>query len=263
VVPALGLLAVLYAGALVGALRVSFLPLGGNIGDASPAAWQALFSDPAFVDALVFTLRITAVSTVLAAVGGVLLALALRGRGTGIRVIGALPVPVPHLIVATSAVLWLAPGGLADRLLGALPLDLIRDSGGIGVIAVYVYKEAPFIALLVLATMGQSLRGREEAAMVFGAGGLQRAAWVLWPAIRTPLVLGSVIVAAFAIGAFEVPLTVGPNYPPTLATYAFESTQGDVIAGEGRAAAALLVSGVLATALAAVAVRLARSVEGG
>ena len=99
--------------------------------------------------------------------------------------------------------------------------------------------------------------------MVFGAGGLQRAAWVLWPAIRTPLVLGSVIVAAFAIGAFEVPLTVGPNYPPTLATYAFESTQGDVIAGEGRAPAALLVSGVLATALAAVAVRLARSVEGG
>ena len=260
--PAMALLATLFAGSLIGALKVSLLPLGGGPGDAGLDQWQSLLSDPAFVDALLFTLKIAAISTGLAAAFGVLLALALRGRGAGTRLLGALPVPVPHLIVATSAVLWLAPGGLADRLLGAVPIDVIRDSGGIGVIGVYVFKEAPFIALLVLATMGRSLRQREEAAMVFGAGRAQRAAWVIWPAIRIPLLLGSVIVAAFAIGAFEVPLTVGPNYPPTLATYAFEATSNDVIAGQGRAAAAVLTAGALAVALAAIAVRLARSVEG-
>ena len=69
--------------------------------------------------------------------------------------------------------------------------------------------------------------------MVLGASPLQRLRWVIWPAVRRPLLLGSAIVAAFTIGAFEVPLTVGPNYPPTLATYAFEATQGDVISGRG------------------------------
>jgi len=58
-----------------------------------------------------------------------------------------------------------------------------------------------------------------------------------------------------------VPLAIGPNYPPTLSAYAFEATSGDVIAGEGHAAAALLVAGLIATALALVAVRAARGVD--
>jgi len=129
------------------------------------------------------------------------------------------------------------------------------------VIAVYVYKEAPFIALLTLAAMGSSLRRREEAAAVFGAGRLRTALWVAWPTVRGPVLIGSVIVSAFAIGGLETPLAVGPSYPPTLAEYALESTQGDLVAGEARAAAALLLAGLLAIALAAIAVRFARSLE--
>lgn len=260
--PALALLGLLFAGALAGALKVSLVPLGGGLGDVSLRSWDELLADPAFVEGLLFTVRIALASTVLAAVAGVGLALALRRRGVALRSLAALPVPVPHLLVAVVAVVWLAPGGLADRVLGGLPVNLIRDPGGLGVTLVYVYKEAPFIALLVLAAMGRALEQREEAASVLGANRRQRAAWVLWPAIRGPLVIGCVIVAAFAIGAFEVPLAVGPNYPPTLASYAFEATQGDVIAGEGRAAAGLLVAGLLTIALASVAVRFARSVEG-
>jgi putative spermidine/putrescine transport system permease protein len=74
-------------------------------------------------------------------------------------------------------------------------------------------------------------------------------------------VVGSIIVAAFVLGAFEVPLVVGPNYPPTLATYAYDATRGDLLAGEGVAAAALLVAAVAAIALAVAAVRFARTAE--
>jgi len=260
--PAMALLGLLFGGALVGAAKVSLVPLGGGLGDLATASWAELFADPAFWDGLLFTLRVALLSTALAAIAGTALALALRRRGVALRTLAALPVPIPHLLVAVVAVVWLGPGGLADRVLGGLPIDLIRDPGGIGIIVVYVYKEAPFIALLLLAAMGRGLDEREEAARVMGAAAPQRFAWVIWPAIRAPLLIGCMIVAAFAIGAFEVPLAVGPNYPPTLATYAYESTQGDVIAGEGRAAAALLVAGLIAAMLAALAVRFARSVEG-
>jgi len=259
--PALAVSLLLFGGALVGAVKVSLIPLGGGVGDATLESWSDLFRDPAFREGLLLTLRIAVVSTGLAAVAGLSLAIALRRQGTTVRSVASLPIPIPHLLVAVIAVVWLGPGGLADRTVGALPFDVIRDGGGLGVIGVYVYKEAPFIALLVLSSMGSALVEREEAAAVLGIGRLRRTAWVLWPTVRRPLVIGSVIVAAFTIGAFEVRLAIGPNYPPTLSAYAFEATSGDVIAGEGRAAAALLIAGLLASVLALVTVKVARGVD--
>jgi putative spermidine/putrescine transport system permease protein len=260
-VPAAVLLGVLFAGALGGALKVSLVPLGDGLGNASLASWRDLLEDPAFWDGLLFTLRVSLISTTLAAILGVALALALRNRGGVLRTLAALPVPVPHLLVAVVASIWLAPGGIADRVLGGLPIDVVRDPSGLGITLVYVYKEAPFLALLVLASIGRTLVEREEAAAVMGMDGWERLRWVIWPAIRRPLLIGCVIVAAFAIGAFEVPLTLGPNYPSALSAYAFEAVQGDVIAGEGRAAAALLVAGLSSVVLAALAVRFMRGVD--
>jgi len=140
-------------------------------------------------------------------------------------------------------------------------VELIRDHGGLGIV-VYVYKEAPFLALLVLAACGRELQAREEAATVLGATPWQRVRWVMWPAIRGPLLVGSIIVAAYVVGAFEVPLLVGPNSPPTLATFAFEATKADVIAGQGTAAAALTLLALFSIAIAALAARFARDVEG-
>ena len=258
--PALLVLALLFGGALAGALRTSVLPLGG---DASLESWRALLSDPAFRDAALFTLRLAVVATLVSAVAALGAALVLRHRGTAVRALVSLPVPVPHLLVAVVAVLWLAPGGLADRLLGGLPADLIRDRAGAGIVLVYVYKEAPFLVLLLLAAMGRGLAEREEAAAVLGASPWQRLRWVVWPTVRGPLVVGSILVAAFVLGAFEVPLAVGPNHPPTLAEYALQATQNDVLAGEGLAAACLLLTAVAAIALAVLAVRFAKDAQGG
>lgn len=257
--PACLTLLLLFGGALAGIGRSSLVPLAG---EPSLDAWRTLLSDPAFGAAVRFTLLVTLVSTLLAAAAGLGLAGVLRSRGTLPRALLALPVPVPHLLVATLAVLWFAPGGLAERLLGGLPLDLVRDRAGAGIVLVYVYKEAPFLGLLVLAACGRDLQAREEAAAVLGAGPWQRLRWVTWPAVRAPLVVGSIIVAAFVAGSFEVPLLVGPNSPPTLATFAYEATQGDVIAGQGTAAAALLLVSALSVVLALAVVRFARDVEG-
>lgn len=257
--PALLLVSVLFGGAMAGLVRTSLSPLGGGV---SLGAWEQLVGDPAFADALLFTLWVALASTLASMLLAVALASLLRHRASGLRALATLPVPVPHLLVATVAVLWLGPGGLAERAVGQLPIDLVRDRWGIGIILVYVYKETPFLLLLLLAAMGSTLEAREEAAAVHGAGWWQRLRWVQWPAIRGPLVVGAIVVAAFVIGAFEVPLAVGPNRPPMLATYAFEATQGDLISGQGVAAATLLLTSAVAIAFAALAVRFARTAEG-
>ncbi|MBA3736226.1 MAG: ABC transporter permease subunit [Actinobacteria bacterium] len=256
VAPATTALLLLFAGGLLGAVRQSLEP--GIVGGLGGSAWSALYHDPSFRDAVRFSAEIALEATALSALIAILAALALRRHGTFARSLFALPVPVPHLLVAVIAVLWLAPGGLGDRLLGGLPVSLVGDRAGIGIVLVYVYKEAPFLALLVLAAMGRSLAEREEAAAVHGADWPQRLRWVVWPTIRKPLAAGCLIVGAFAFGAFEVPLVVGPSYPPTIATYALQATQGDLIRGQSLAAAALLVAAAASFALAAAVIRLGR-----
>lgn len=257
--PAALTIALLFGGAIAGAIRTSVLPLGGH---ASLDVWRALLRDPEFGDAVAFTVRTALVSTVLAAMLAVTVAMMIRGSGTAVRALVALPVPVPHLLVATVAVLWLAPGGLAERILGGLPITLVRDRAGVGIIAVYVYKEAPFLLLLVLAALGRAEREREEATAALGVSPSQRLRWVIWPAIRGPLVLGCIVVFAYVLGAFEVPLALGPSYPPTIAEYAHQATTGDLLAGQSTAAAALLVTALASIALAALAVHVARDPQG-
>lgn len=257
--PACLTLAVLFGGALAGIVRVSLVPLGGGV---NLDAWRSLLHDPGFADSVRFTLQVTVLATGLSGVAAVALAGLLRRAGLSARLLLALPVPVPHLLVATVAVLWLGPGGLAERLLGGLPVDLVHDRSGLGIVAVYVYKEAPFLALLVLAACGRDLEQREEAAAALGASPWRRLRWVTWPAIRAPLIVGSIIVAAYVAGAFEVPLLLGPNTPQTLAAYAYDATQGDVISGAGQGAAALVLVAAFSIALALAVVRFARDVEG-
>jgi putative spermidine/putrescine transport system permease protein len=256
--PAVATLTLLFGGGLAGAVRQSLHPTIDTSGPPELSAWRSILRDPAFADALRFSLHTTLLATALSAVAAVAVAAALRRRGALPRLLVALPVPVPHLLVAVVAVLWLGPGGLAERTIGALPLQLVRDRAGLGVVLVYLYKETPFLMLLLLARMGGGLAQREEAAAVLGASRWQRLRWVVWPTIRAPLAGGAMIVAAFVLGAFEVPLAVGPSHPPTLATFAYDQPRLDLAAGQAEAAAALLVAAAASIILAVATVRLAR-----
>ncbi len=256
-VPAIVVLGVLFGGALAGAGWRSLQPQS-LVRDGSPSldAWRALLADGAFWESLRFTVQYTAVATVLSAAAALALAAMLRRAGRRATLLAAAPVPIPHLVVATIAIAWLAPGGLAERLLGVLPVDLIGDRAGLGIVLVYLYKEVPFLTLLVLAAWTPGVSDREEAAAVLGAGRTARLRHVVWPSVRTALAVGSLVVAAFLLGALEVPLVVGPTRPTALAQYALDATRTAEPLGQAQAAAALLVAAALATLLALALARL-------
>lgn len=258
--PALLVTVVLFGGALLGAVKQSVEPaLGGGVSTWSLDSWQALLSDPSFWDALRFSAQLALIASLASAALALLAATWLRSRGRGLKTTFSLPVTVPHLLVAVVAVAWLAPGGIAERALGGLPFGVVHAQSGLGIILVYVYKETPFLVLLLLAVMGHTLRQREEATAVLGASPVQVLRWVVWPAVRRPLSIGTMIVSAFVFGAFEVPLAVGPNHPPTLATYAFQATQTSALSGQGKAAASLLVAAAASIAIGFAVMRLARA----
>ena len=244
-IPAALTIALVLFGGLVGAAVQSIEPdtlVGGHV---SLSAWQAVLGDRDFAAALAFTLETSAAATALAVICGVALAALVRPCAPRVQALVTLPVAVPHLVIAIAAVAWLGAGGIVDRAV-TLPTQLVGDTRGIGIVLVYVLKEAPFVALAALAVWGEETRGREEAARVLGAGPVARLVLVVVPQLRPAVIASALAVSAFALGSFEVALIVGPTYPGTLATYALNATLSPDPAAPARAAAALLVATLLA-----------------
>jgi len=189
----------------------------------------------------------------LAAAGGVLLAALLRGARPGVRSLVALPLALPHLVLAVAVVAWLGPGGLVDRATGLEP-EIVGGRNGLGIVLVYVLKEAPFVALAALAVWDDETRKREEAAAMLGAGRAARIVLVALPRLAPAVAAASLIVTAYSLGAFEVALVAGPTHPQTIATYALDQTRAPDVGAPARSAAALLIAAALSLGAAAAAV---------
>lgn len=258
VLPALAATLLLFGGAMTGALRTSVAPLPGRPADLE--AWQRVLTDPRFHEAAGFTVVLGVVATVLSVVLALPLAAAVRRRRV-VQALVALPVLLPHLLVAVVVVLWLGPGGLADRVVTDLP-QVVRAPSGLGIVLVYVLKEVPFLVLLLLAVWDADVDERAEMAATLGVGPLRRLLTVVWPAVRAPLVLGGTVVLAVVLGFLQVPAVVGPTAPPTVPVYAIEVTRIRGLEGQADAAVALLLGSAVALLLAAVAGVLARRLDG-
>jgi putative spermidine/putrescine transport system permease protein len=163
------------------------------------------------------------------------------------------PVAAPHLVIASLAVLWLAPGGVVDRVVGRTPGWLIGDGSGCGIILVYVAKEIPFLTLLALAALDDATSELDATAAVLGANGWQRLCDVAIPRLVLPLGAGALVVTAFVIGAVEVPMLVGPTRPDMLGTYALDVVRIDGPRARADAAVAELVAALIVAALGSVA----------
>lgn len=231
-VPAAGLIVVVFGGGFFFALAESlgyFSPAGQN--GLTFANFVNLGRDPEVRAAFFHTLTLTFASTLLAAFFGTMLAIALKNlmrKSAWVKIILHIPLAIPHLAVALTLLGMLAPSGIFARLfyLSGLinaPADfpvLVTDAYGIGIIAAYVFKETPFIALMILTVLTRISDDYELVARNLGASKWQRFRFVTLPLITTPLVFSSLIVWVFIFGAYEVPLVLGRIYPAMLSIVA-------------------------------------------
>lgn len=200
---------VLFGGGLLfGVVQsLGFFPAAG-LEDWTLGNYINVLTDRAFLGSLWLTFRIASISTVLSTFVAVCVALVLRRAFSGSRFITFLyqvPLSVPHLVAASGVVLVVSQSGLLSRLgagLGLIdsPADfpvLVFDRPGIGIILTFVWKEAPFIGLVVLAVLRSIGAEYEEVARTLGASARQRFFHVLLPLILPGVLSASVIVFAF------------------------------------------------------------------
>jgi len=156
--------------------------------------YLSVLTDRTFLRSLWLTFRIAFISTVGSAVLAVGIALVLRYSFPGSRLttfVFQIPLPVPHLVAASGLVLLVTQSGILSRVgaeFGLInrPADfpvLVFDRPGITIILTFLWKEAPFIGLVVLAVLKSVGPQYEEIARTLGANAWQRFFFVLLPLI--------------------------------------------------------------------------------
>lgn len=210
--------------------------------------WQALFADPQLPHALLATL----VSTTIAAVGALLIALlvivALWPGPKWQRMCARLPwlLAIPHVAFATSALLLFADGGLLYDYFPYFTPPM--DRFGIGLGLTLAVKESAFL-LWILAAVLSEKRLLQQVIVLdsLGYSRWQCLNWLLLPSVAPSLAMAMLAIVAWSLSVVDVAIILGPGNPPTLAVISWQwLTQGDADQQTKGALASLLLMLLLA-----------------
>ncbi|MCY1126764.1 ABC transporter permease subunit [Frigidibacter sp. RF13] len=219
---ALGFVAPILAG-LAETARVALGFDAGLSSDAVPLA--ALAALPGVGKSIALTLWTGVASTLLAFFLAFELMMWIGGARRATSWLAPL-LAAPHAALAIGFAFLIAPSGWIARALSpwatgwSLPPDIatVHDPLGIALILGLTVKELPFLALVMLASIG-SLPVARLVATGRALGHGRRAAWywlvlpALYPALRLPVYA----VLSFSLSVVDMAIILGPSNPPTLA----------------------------------------------
>jgi putative spermidine/putrescine transport system permease protein len=219
--PAVGLMLALYAYPFVSSIYRSFLVQGR--GALTLANYEKV--GDLYVRDILFSLEIALLSTVVAATLAITLSAYVRlAEGRLARLIGAIyriPIFIPFVVVAQMMTTFLAPHGLLNVGLAQVglvnldsPMELLNWKG---LTFGFVWKQAPFMTLIVLSGFKMVDNAYIEAARSFGARLHHVILRILVPMSRASLSVALILAFTSTVGTFTLPyMLIGGKSPTTI-----------------------------------------------
>lgn len=202
--------------------------------------YRGIFSSKLFTQSLLNSLTLAVVATLFSLILGLVTALQLVKLKKGSRLLQTvyqIPITLPHLIVALMVMQIFSQSGILSRIayqtgliseVGQFPL-LIHDDWGIGILLVFLYKEAPYVAISILAILKQLDFGFVEVAKNLGASKRQIFFKITLPLVQPTLATLFIILFCFTFASFEVPFLLGNPSHELVAVTAYDLfTQADL-----------------------------------
>ena len=194
--------------------------------------YREVLMDSNFLSSLKFSLYTATVSSVIAVILGVLLAYSIvqmKGKKETIELLYRVPIAVPHIVAALLIYNIFSQTGILPRILFEIGLiqnqeqfpSVLYEPNGVGIIAAYIWKEIPFVALTTYTVLSSVSKKLSDVAYNLGANKKQVFIYVLLPLIMPSVLSSFIIIFAFSFGAYELPLLLGPTQPNALAVQAF------------------------------------------
>jgi putative spermidine/putrescine transport system permease protein len=174
---------------------------------------------------LVFTVLIVGLSTALIGVGAVgiggFLTLGEHPRAIALlRWLYRWPLFIPFVVAGQLMRTFLAKNGMMNNALVELglftPLDAQSYLDWRGIVVTFVWKQTPFVALLVAGAMAALDRATIEAARNLGAGRLRILIEIVLPQVRQTLLVGLILSFVIMMSVLSVPLMINAQSPTML-----------------------------------------------
>jgi ABC-type spermidine/putrescine transport system permease subunit I len=171
---------------------------------------------------LLFSLAIVVISTLL--IGAVAIAIAgYLTLGEHPRMVAILrwlyrwPLFIPFVVAGQLMRTFLAKNGMMNHVLVGMgliePLQAQSFLDWRGIVIAFVWKQAPFVTLLLAGAMASLERQHIEAARNLGARPLRVLVDIVLPQVRGTLLVGLVLSFVTMLSVLSVPLMINPNSP--------------------------------------------------
>jgi putative spermidine/putrescine transport system permease protein len=228
--------------------------------------WRGL-AEKGFADSLLFSLKVGIGSAFGTLLFSYPLALFLRARGFGSRMIGSIikiPLFVPALVAAFLILNMLAFHGVLNSMLMGLglvarPLKLLNDTFGWNVLIIQIWKNLPFQLLIVMSVLQTIRSDIEDAARNLGAGPLAVIRHVTLPLSMPGILIAVVLTFILTFGDYAITKVAGPVYPSSLSVLMY--TKAFTLQQWGQAAAIGIVIIMTSLLFVGLYARLARAVQ--
>jgi putative spermidine/putrescine transport system permease protein len=187
--------------------------------------WKTILQTRESMDSLFFSLKMGLLSSIGTVVVAFPIALFFRKGGTGKGILGSIikvPLFIPALVAAFLILNLISYHGLVNTALMRFnlinePLRMLNDKFGWGVVFIQIWKNLPFVLLIVMAALASIRDDTIDAAKNLGAG-----YWSVFFRIYVPLSMPGILVSMIlmfikAFGDFPICSVAGPIYPSSMA----------------------------------------------
>jgi putative spermidine/putrescine transport system permease protein len=197
--------------------------------------YKQLFSSLDFIKSIWLTIKISVISTIASGLLAMILTNILfiieeNKISKILRRIFQLPILVPHITAAyLIGLLFMKSGWISSityyfgitKSIEAFP-SLINNINSFGIIITYMWKEIPFIILMLIPVVQRIENSWLEIARVFGGTRKEFFKEVIIPLLMPTWISSMLIVFAFTFSDFEVPYLLGVTYPKFAAVFAYD-----------------------------------------
>lgn len=201
-------------------------------GDAFWANYQALLAHESFLRSVGISVWVAFSSTLISLVIGIWMTRRLIRvfRMDHWKFVAWLPMIIPHFVAAYLIYIIFAPSGWFSaffyqlgfiEVMNQFPV-LVNDPLYFGVILTYVWKEIPFVLLMMLPVYQEMDLRYEDVSRTLGGNSFTVFRTVEFPWVFPVSLETFLILFVFVLGAFEVPALLGVTFPKMLPILAYE-----------------------------------------
>ncbi|WP_323018364.1 sugar ABC transporter permease [Castellaniella sp.] len=251
VAPSLLIVSVLFVIPLLSSVTNSF-DVHGAIGIANYVKAFALYGNDILFTILIVCVSITLTAALSIAISG---SLTLGNNPRTIRILRWLyrwPLFVPYIVVGQILRTFLAKNGLMNTSLVESGILTIAQTTSFldwrGIVIAFVWKQTPFVTLLLAGAMASLDRSMIESARNLGSGRLRILIEIILPQVRATLLVGLILSFVIMMSVLSVPLMINAQSPTMItASMAFRiNAYGDYGVANALGVISLLITSVAA-----------------